>query len=277
MADWTRNIVAVADVGPSGNLESIERLLPSEDFRRPIDFEVAPDGSVYVLEYGSDFWGNNPDAQLSRIEYGDFGELAPMARLTASALHGPVGATIHLSAAGSKAFSPAEALVDYEWDLDGDERIDAHGLELDHTFARSGGYVVSLRVTSSNGRKSSPVAESIVIGNTPPEVRITAPARGTRLARGVDVLLRGSATDAEDGHAPCDKLIWNVSLVHNTHAHPVATLTGCEAHFVPDVAGHQEEGLLAYAVELSYTDAGGPSDEPMLTGRDGIQFDVDVH
>ena len=121
------------------------------------------------------------------------------------------------------------------------------------------------------------VAESIVIGNTPPEVRITAPARGTRLARGVDVLLRGSATDAEDGDAPCEKLTWNVSLVHNTHAHPVATLSGCEAHFVPDVAGHQEEGLLAYAVELSYTDGGGPSGEPVLTGRDGIQFDVDVH
>lgn len=276
MADWTRNIVAVVQMDSSGALESIERLLPSEDFRRPIDFEVAPDGSVYVLEYGSDFWGNNPDAQLSRIEYGDFGRLLPMARLTASAVHGPAGATIHLSAAGSAPFSPAEDLVDYEWDLDGDGRVDAHGSELDHTFSKSGGYVVSLRVTSSNGLKSLPVAESFVIGNTPPSVRITAPARGTRLTRGADVVLRGDATDAEDGSAPCEKLVWNVSLVHNTHAHPVATLTGCEAHFVPDVAGHQDEGLLAYAVELSYTDLGGPAGEPALTARDGIQYDVDV-
>ncbi|HET9934497.1 MAG TPA: PKD domain-containing protein, partial [Polyangiaceae bacterium] len=277
MADWTRNIVALADVDAAGSLRSLERLLPSEDFRRPIDFEVAPDGSVYVLEYGSDFWGNNPDAQLSRIEYAEFGRLAPMASLTASANNGPAGTVIHFSATGSKPFSPTEYIVDYEWDFDGDGETDVHASELDRRFSKSGGYVVSLRVTSSNGLKSFPIAQSIVIGNTPPSARIMAPARGTRLARGADVLLRGEASDAEDGVAPCDKLVWNVSLVHNTHAHPVATLTGCEAHFVPDVAGHQDEGLLAYAVELSYTDRGGPGGEPALTGRDGIQYDVDVH
>lgn len=276
MADWTRNIVAAAAVDDAGSLQSLERVLPSEDFRRPIDFDVGPDGSVYVLEYGSDFWGNNPDAQLSRIEYGEFGQLAPVARMAASATHGPAGTTIHFSAAGSKVLSPKESLVDYAWDLDGDGAADAHGAELEHRFSRSGGYQVSLRVTSSNGLTSFPVAESIVIGNSPPSARIIAPGRGTRLVRGADLVLRGEAVDAEDGAARCEELVWTVSLVHNTHAHPVATLAGCEAHFVPDVAGHQDAELLAYLVEVAYVDHGGPEGEPPLTGRESIQYDVDV-
>jgi glucose/arabinose dehydrogenase/type 1 glutamine amidotransferase len=276
IADWTRNIIASASIDDAGKLLDMERLLPGESFRRPIDFEVGPDGSLYVLEYGSDFWGNNPDAQLSRIEYAEFGQLAPIARMKVSSFNGPAGSVIHFSAEDSRVLSPQERIADYAWDFDGDGAPDAHGMKVDHRFATSGGYAVSLRVLSSSGVESRPVAESIVIGNTPPQVRILSPGRGTRLARGVEVLLRGEGSDAEDGNAKCDELVWNVSLVHNTHAHPVATLSGCEARFVPDVAGHESEGLLAYVVELVYTDHGGSAGEPALSAREGIQYDVDV-
>ncbi|MGC4092802.1 MAG: ThuA domain-containing protein [Polyangiaceae bacterium] len=194
MADWTRNTVAVVNSDDGGKLRSVERVLPTESFRRPIDFDVGPDGALYVLEYGSDFWGNNPDAQLSRIEYAAFGKLSPVARIAASALHGPAGQSIHFSGAASRAQTPRETLLDYAWDFDGDGRSDAHGVEVDHRFTLSGGFPVSLRVTSSSGLTSLPVSEAIVIGNSPPSVRILAPPPGTRLARGAVVELSGEAT-----------------------------------------------------------------------------------
>jgi len=36
----------------------------------PIDMAFGPDGALYLLEYGSGYYVENADAQLSRIEYG---------------------------------------------------------------------------------------------------------------------------------------------------------------------------------------------------------------
>jgi hypothetical protein len=276
MADWTRNIVAAVATNARGELRSVERMLPSEAFRRPIDFDVGPDGAIYVLEYGSDFWGNSPDAQLSRIEYSELGGLSPIAKMSLSQAQGPAGSVIHFSGSASHSVGRAETIADYAWDFDGDGQADEHGAEVDHGFPVSGGYTVSLSVTSSSGKRSRPVAEQIVIGNSPPSVKILSPSPGTRLLRGVETELVGEARDAEDGVAACAELSWNVSLIHNTHSHPVATLRGCRARFVPAVDDHQTEGLLAYAVELVYTDHGGPDAEPSLSDRQGLQFDVAV-
>ena len=39
---------------------------------------TGPDGALYVLEYGDGYFGENPDAQLSRIDFiGEGGERAP--------------------------------------------------------------------------------------------------------------------------------------------------------------------------------------------------------
>ncbi|MFZ5892726.1 MAG: ThuA domain-containing protein [Myxococcota bacterium] len=276
MADWTRSLIAAVQVDAAGRAARVERVLSSEMFRRPIDLEVGADGSLYVLEYGSSFWGNNPDAQLSRIEYAPFGSLEPIAELSASALIAPVGRVVHFSGSTSRALSPNETIVDYAWDFDGDGQADVHAKELDHRFTKAGAYTVSLVVTSSTGKRSRPRAESVVIGNSPPSARILEPARGTRLTRGSEIVLRGEASDPEDGAAKCSELTWKISLVHNTHAHPLTTLVGCEARFVPDLGEHQGEGLLAYAVELVYTDHGGPAGEPPLSASEGIQYDLDV-
>ena len=34
-----------------------------------MDMEFGPDGALYVLEYGDGYFAENPDAQLSRIDF----------------------------------------------------------------------------------------------------------------------------------------------------------------------------------------------------------------
>jgi hypothetical protein len=53
----------------NGAVLKIDRILAGLSFTRPMDVELGPDGALYVLEWGTDFGGSNPDAKLSRIEY----------------------------------------------------------------------------------------------------------------------------------------------------------------------------------------------------------------
>ena len=39
------------------------------EFIRPISMQFGPAGSLYVLEWGSGFWGDNDDARVVRIDY----------------------------------------------------------------------------------------------------------------------------------------------------------------------------------------------------------------
>lgn len=274
MAEWARDRLAVVDVDAAGALRSVERFLGSAPWRRPVDIEVARDGAIYVLEYGSGFWGDNPDAALSRVEYAAQGRLSPAARLEASTSSGPAPLEVRFSAAASTA-PPGERIVRYMWSADGGPPVESDSPEHTVQFETTGTHWVTLRVATDTGSVSQPVSETVVVGNAAPTVRILAPDPGLRIVPGNPVALAGEAHDPEDGPAPCADLTWNVSLGHDAHAHPVTTLTGCETSFVPDLGDHGDtEGLRFYAIELVYTDRGGPNGEPPLTGRHGIKLEL---
>jgi cytochrome c len=65
--EWTRDFVAVLSLDESGAVVSLEPLRFAVD--NPVDMEFGPDGALYVLEYGDGYYSENPDAQLSRIEW----------------------------------------------------------------------------------------------------------------------------------------------------------------------------------------------------------------
>ncbi len=275
MTDWTRDVIAAVTFDGDGALTGVERPFPGEAFHRPIDIEVTPDGAVYVLEYGSAFWGDNPDAAISRLEFGT--ALSPVATLGASPTFGASPLTVELSAAGSHVNGDGETLVEYLWDLDGDGAADATGERVSHVFEEPGNYGVGLVVVSSSGKRSLPVGETIVVGNAPPEVHIVSPDPGVVLVPGGGTLLEGWGHDPEDGDAACDELVWNIGLGHNAHTHPVTSLTGCSVTFVPDLGDHGDTDRserLFYGIELVYTDHGGPHGEAPLTARQGITVDV---
>lgn len=274
MTDWTRDIIAAVDVTDEGQLGAVTRLLPWERFRRPIDLDVGPDGALYVLEYGTAFGGNNPDAQLTRIEHSPTGELTPVAAISTSVSAGAVPLAVAFSSAGSRAPGRGDAITAYEWDFNGDGNIDSREPHPAYTYESPGLFRASLTVVGSSGGRSLPASTNIVIGNTPPLVEILSPEDNITVDIDSIVELRGAASDLQDGGIDCTKLTWDIRLGHNAHSHPSTVRWGCEASFSARLGGHDEQGALFFAVELSYTDAGGPDGEPALTGRDSIRINV---
>jgi cytochrome c len=66
--DWERSWVKTVRFDAKGNLRSRESFLPALKFKRPICIKPGPDGALYMIEWGTN-WYNNKDAQLVRIEY----------------------------------------------------------------------------------------------------------------------------------------------------------------------------------------------------------------
>src|SRR5690625_771986 len=76
--DFMRNWIMTVTFDDNGDVERIDPFLPEMEFNRPMDLEVASDGTLYVIEWGSGYEGwYNDDAQIVRLEYQGTGEQAP--------------------------------------------------------------------------------------------------------------------------------------------------------------------------------------------------------
>ncbi|ASO07409.1 ThuA domain-containing protein [Arenibacter algicola] len=67
--DWMRNWILVVRTDESGNYVGMEPFMPSTNFNKIIDMELGPDGALYILEYGKNWYSPNKDARLSKIEF----------------------------------------------------------------------------------------------------------------------------------------------------------------------------------------------------------------
>ena len=79
----------------------MERFLPKEIFRGPIDMDFGPDGDLYVLEYGNGYFSDNPEAQLIKIEYNG-GNRKPVVQAAADKKGGAVPFKVQLSSNGTR-------------------------------------------------------------------------------------------------------------------------------------------------------------------------------
>ena len=67
--EFMRHWVMEVELDEDGMPGTITRFAPDFDNIRPIDLELGPDGRLYMLEWGTDFWGQNRDAKLVRYDY----------------------------------------------------------------------------------------------------------------------------------------------------------------------------------------------------------------
>ncbi len=67
--EWMRNWVQLATLDEEGTLVNLSPFLLGKDYISPMDIEVGPQGRLYILEWGSSFWGSNANAQLVRLDY----------------------------------------------------------------------------------------------------------------------------------------------------------------------------------------------------------------
>ncbi len=163
--DWMRGWMFMLSVSDSGKLEHIEPFAPHLKFNNPIDMELAPDGSLYVLEYGTGWFLENPDARISRIIY-ERGNRAPLPKITTDRTNGAAPLTVSFSASESVDLD-GDSLTYSWWVGNAHYFPDKKGLTLTHTFETPGSYDVRLRAADDQGKKMDTHIE-IVVGNEAP-------------------------------------------------------------------------------------------------------------
>ena len=264
--EWARGWLRTVHFDETDNILQIDPFLPSLSFKRPIDMEIGPDGSLYMLEWGTGFWGDNEDAQLVRIDYVR-GARAPVARGTATPQGGLAPLTVHFNAGDSFAPDPGSVL-EFAWDFDGDGIVDSQEPEAEFTYHTNGEYNVLLSVRDQNDQRGTDQI-FIAVGNTTPQIRILTPPAGGFFNWGESMDFAIEITDAEDSAIDCDRVVFQTFVGHDEHSHPLDEYAGCSGRFT-FIGGHGSQADdLFYTVEARYTDRGAAGVGP-LTGRTGL-------
>jgi cytochrome c len=191
--EWMRNwiqTVKLDTVGPE-----IEPFLPEWNLRRPIDMKIGPDGALYMIEYGDQWWENN-DSRIVRVVYRR-GNRAPVAKLTANETAGKQPLSLSFDATASR--DPDGDALKFVWSIAGKEQTGSDGAKFAHTFDQPGSYEVSVTALDASGAKST-AKEMIHVGNGRPVVRFESPAHGSFFDWDSKILYKVSVTET-DGDA----------------------------------------------------------------------------
>jgi glucose/arabinose dehydrogenase len=274
VADWTRNAIFEVRLDASGNPFSMNRFLPRTTFLRPIDMEFGPDGSMYLIEWGTNYGGSgrgdpNFDSGVYRINYVNPGARSPIARATATPTNGQAPLTVAFSSAGSTDPDPGSVLT-YAWDFTSNGSTDSTAANPTFTYTANGNFSARLTVTDQTGR-SNVVNLPITVGNTAPTVTLTGPLDGQVFDFGGQVTFGVTVTDPEDGTVECGRVTVQPALGHAQHAHPLDLYHGCTGTIQTIVDdGHTSNDNLFYVVDAKYTDRGAGAINPLTGGDSAI-------
>src|SRR5690606_13064108 len=276
VAEWTRNTVFEVKSDAEGAPAIINQLWPSGTFKRPIDFEFGPDGSLYLAEWGTNYGGSgrgdpNDDSGIYKINYVRPGERSPVAMAQATPTSGQPPLTVQFDSAGS--YDPDEGdTITVAWDFDGDGTTDSTDPAPTHVYTETGDVAARLTVTDSTGRTGIRNVP-ITVGNTAPVVEMVRPLDGQVFTFGDPIPFQLDISDAEDGTAEdggidCGTVVTQPRLGHHEHGHPLNLYHGCAGTIRSIVdEGHDANDNTFYIVDSTYTDNGGDGVK-QLTGGD---------
>ena len=202
-ANWIKTVTLDDQGGPT---EVHDFPFPGELLRPGMDLEFGPDGSLYLIEWGSGFDGENADSGIYRIDYtGGPPPNSPPAieAITATPSEGEAPLAVEFAAEAS---DPDGDELAYHWELgDGGSSNESDPA---HVYAHPGTYEAALTVSDGTDEASESVS---VLVNKPaatapilrlsgqPPVRRVGPKR-----RQVRFLVR--ATNAGDASAESVRL-----------------------------------------------------------------------
>jgi glucose/arabinose dehydrogenase/type 1 glutamine amidotransferase len=266
-------VAALSFTAPDGPVTKIENFLPNADlgahgydlWDMVMDLEFGPDGSLYVIQHSG---------SLVRVDYTP-GNKRPLARISADPTSGAEAPLpVRFDASGST--DPENQALTYEWDFDGDGAFDASGVAATHTYDAIGQYNARLRVTDTEGR-SAAVSTPITVGNAAPTVTLTSPENGGFFDGGKAVIYDVEISDPEGtGDAACNRVHYQLSIGHASHAHPRRDGRGCRIGVpMPPDAGHGATENIFGVLEVSYTDAGA-NGVPAATGSTRVLLNPKV-
>lgn len=166
--EWIRGWILAVTLDDQGNYLRMEPFLEHLKWDAPVDMQLAADGSIYLLEYGTNWFSKNTNARLVRIRYAE-GNRNPVADIQVDKQYGGAPLKVVLSGKGSGDFDEDDQLR-YTWQVNG---ADLEGEEVRYTFEKPGTYEVTLTVADDKGGAGI-AKRKIYVGNTPPEVSIVS-------------------------------------------------------------------------------------------------------
>jgi len=197
-ADLSRGWIMAITMNENGDYQSMERFLPSYQPIEPIDIKFGPNGDLYVLEYGSNWFRKSDDSKLVRIEFNS-GNRTPIVQAAASTKGGVVPLNVRFSSAGTKDFDGDS--LKYEWKISSS----AAGQPMvfsdpnpSATFSQPGEYTAVLTVTDPQGAKNSKTVK-VVAGNDPPKINLTVVGNKSFFFKNRPVGYAVEVDDKEDG------------------------------------------------------------------------------
>ncbi|MCX4514451.1 ThuA domain-containing protein [Streptomyces sp. NBC_01619] len=231
-----------------------------------MDMSFGPDGALYVLDYGTAWFGGDEHSALYRIENATGGR-SPVAEAGANKTSGKAPLKVAFSSAGTTD-ADGDALT-YSWDFgDGGTSTAANPA---YTYRKNGTYTATVTAKDPTGRTGS-ASVQVVVGNTAPKVTLELPAEGTLFDFGDEIPFKVTATDPEDGTVDCAKVKVTYVLGHDSHGHPVTSANGCTGTIKTSAdGGHDPNANIFGVFDAEYTDGGGGGQAP-LTGHDQAQL-----
>jgi cytochrome c len=200
--DWMRNWMFLVSMDQNGAIMDIEPFMPNTKFNNIMDLAYGPDGKLYMLEYGTQWFKQNFDARLIRIDYNG-GNRWPIAMMTANKTNGEVPLTVEIDSHGTS--DPDSDELTIELVVDGKSYSSKDG-KFTVVFDKPGVYTPELHVRDENGAETVGRVE-IIAGNESPKVLISiADGNKTFYFPGTPVTYVVSVNDREDGSTENGKI-----------------------------------------------------------------------
>ncbi|MER5461473.1 ThuA domain-containing protein [Streptomyces sp. NPDC002668] len=231
-----------------------------------MDMAFGPDGALYVLDYGTAWFGGDENSGLYRIENATGGR-SPVAEAAANKTSGKAPLKVAFSSAGT-GDGDGDTLT-YAWDFgDGGTSAEANPT---YTYKKNGTYTATVTAKDPSGRTGS-AGVHVVVGNTAPKVTLELPAEGALFSFGDEIPFKVTVTDPEDGAIDCAKVKVTYILGHDSHGHPITSAGGCTGTIKTSAdGGHDADANIFGVFDAEYTDGGGGG-QAALTGHDQAQL-----
>ncbi|MFD3419356.1 PQQ-dependent sugar dehydrogenase [Streptomyces decoyicus] len=226
-----------------------------------MDMAFGPDGALYVLDYGTAWFGGDENSGLYRIENATEGH-SPVVDAKADKTSGQAPMRVTFSSTASDADG---GTLTYAWNF-GDGTTGT-GAAPTYTYKKNGTYTATVTAKDPTGRTGSADVH-LVVGNTAPKVTLQLPGDGQLFTFGDEVPFKVKVTDPEDGTIDCAKVKVTHILGHDSHGHPVTSATGCSGVIKTSADSEHDPNANVFGVfDAEYTDKGAGG-QPALTTHD---------
>ncbi len=190
--DWIRNWIFTVKVDENSKASDFQPLMAQMKFSNISDMAFAPDGSLYVLEYGKGWFMANEDARLSKISF-NRGNLPPALSATISETSGAVPLNVVLDASNSSDHEGEK--MKFKWEVDGKV---FHEPKVDYVFEKAGIYYPKVSVIDNRGQKETRQFK-VEVGNETPELALEIDGNQTFYWPGRVISYEVKVSDKEDG------------------------------------------------------------------------------